>query len=96
MPPRGDLEFVRRSRAELRRPSVSNAVQHLMGLAQITTLTLVTATRDVEHCGARVFQERLTGRASRSHRRVRPGAAVHLISSVDAASGARAAASRLG
>jgi uncharacterized protein YeaO (DUF488 family) len=61
-------EFARRYRAELRRPPASAAVDRLVGLARTKTITLLTATRDVEHSGARVLQERLTGRASRPRR----------------------------
>jgi uncharacterized protein YeaO (DUF488 family) len=52
-------EFARRYRAELRRHPASNAVQHLIELASARTVTLLTATRDVEHSGARVLQKRL-------------------------------------
>ncbi len=65
-------EFARRYRAELRRPPASDAVRRLSELAQVTTVTLLTATRDVEHSGARVLQEHLTSRAFRSRRRA-PG-----------------------
>jgi uncharacterized protein YeaO (DUF488 family) len=61
-------EFARRYRAELRRPPASAAVDRLIGLARSETITLLTATRDVEHSGARVLQEHLTSRASRSRR----------------------------
>ena len=55
-------EFERRYRAELRRPPASVALAHLVGLSRCGGLTLVTATRDVEHSAARVLQRRL-GRA---------------------------------
>jgi uncharacterized protein YeaO (DUF488 family) len=62
-------EFARRYRAELRRPPAALAVDHLLELAGTETVTLVTATRDVEHSGARVLQGHLTRRASPSRRR---------------------------
>ena len=55
-------EFARRYRAELRRRPESNAVQRLKDLAEARALTLLTATRDVEHSGARVLQQHLTTR----------------------------------
>jgi uncharacterized protein YeaO (DUF488 family) len=58
-------EFARRYRAELRRPPGSVALADLIDLARTRTITLVTATRDVEHSGAQVLKERLTSRASR-------------------------------
>jgi uncharacterized protein YeaO (DUF488 family) len=51
---------------ELRRSPASNAVQRLIELARTREVTLLTATDDVEHSGARVLQERLTSGASRS------------------------------
>jgi uncharacterized protein YeaO (DUF488 family) len=62
-------EFARRYRAELRRPPASIAVDHLIELARATRVTLLTATRDVEHSGARILQQVVTKRASRSGRR---------------------------
>ena len=61
-------EFARRYRAELRRPPASVAVDHLIELARTTTVTLLTATRDVEHSGARVLHELVTSRARQSRR----------------------------
>jgi uncharacterized protein YeaO (DUF488 family) len=58
-------EFARRYRAELRRPPASVAVDHLIDLARTRTITLLTATRDVEHSGARVLHQVVTSRASR-------------------------------
>ena len=58
-------EFARRYRAELRHPPASVAVQRLIELAKTRTIFLLTATRDVEHSGARVLQQSLTRRASR-------------------------------
>jgi uncharacterized protein YeaO (DUF488 family) len=65
-------EFARRYRAELQQPPASAAVDRLIGLARTKTVTLLTATRDVDHSGARVLHERLTSRASRSRRRAPP------------------------
>ena len=58
-------EFARRYRAELERSPASAAVDHLLALANAGTITLLTATRDVEHSGARVLRDHLVGRASR-------------------------------
>jgi uncharacterized protein YeaO (DUF488 family) len=52
-------EFERRYRAELRRPPASLALAHLVDLSRAGRLTLLTATRDVEHSAARVLQRRL-------------------------------------
>ena len=65
-------EFARRYRAELQQPPAAAAVDRLIGLARSKPITLLTATRDVEHSGARVLQEHLTSRASRSPRQA-PG-----------------------
>jgi uncharacterized protein YeaO (DUF488 family) len=62
-------EFARRYRAELGRSPASVAVDRLIALARTETITLLTATRDVEHSGARVLRDHLLGRASRSLRR---------------------------
>ena len=56
-------EFARRYRAELRRSPAAGAVEHLLELRRAGPLTLVTATRDLEHSGAVVLHERLTRRA---------------------------------
>lgn len=53
-------EFARRYRAELARPPASSTVTHLLGLAETRSVALVTATRDVEHSGARVLRDHLT------------------------------------
>ena len=50
-------EFARRYRAELRRPPASDAVEHLIELSRTRSVTLLTATRDVEHSGARVLHQ---------------------------------------
>lgn len=72
-------EFARRYRAELRRSPASAAVSHLIELARRETIVLLTATRDVEHSGARVLQNHLTSRASRSRRRAPPAVAVQTV-----------------
>jgi uncharacterized protein YeaO (DUF488 family) len=69
-------EFERRYRAELGRPPASLALAHLVDLSRAGKLTLLTATRDVEHSAARVLQRRLAragGSAVRPGRRA-PGA----------------------
>ena len=53
-------EFARRYRAELRHPPASAAVDRLVELAHEQPVTLLTATRDVEHSGALVLHEVLT------------------------------------
>jgi len=55
-------EFARRYRAELRRPPASTAVAHLLERARSEPVTLVTATRDVEHSGAHVLHDHLRRR----------------------------------
>jgi uncharacterized protein YeaO (DUF488 family) len=55
-------EFARRYRAELRRQPALAAVGRLVELANEQPVTLLTATRDVEHSGARVLQQVLTRR----------------------------------
>jgi uncharacterized protein YeaO (DUF488 family) len=49
-------EFARRYRDELRRPPASQALAHLVDLCRPGGLTLLTATRDVDHSAARVLQ----------------------------------------
>jgi uncharacterized protein YeaO (DUF488 family) len=51
--------FARRYRMELRRRPAADAVDHLVELARANAVTLLTATRDVEHSGAKVLQEHL-------------------------------------
>lgn len=63
------LEFARRYRAELRRSPAATAIDRLAELARSDAVTLLTATRDVEHSGARVLQDTLTSRRYRSRRR---------------------------
>jgi uncharacterized protein YeaO (DUF488 family) len=62
-------EFVCYYRAELRRPPASIAVDHLVELADRQTVTLLTATRDVEHSGAQVLLDRVRSRRGRSRHR---------------------------
>lgn len=61
-------EFARRYRDELRHPPASAAVDRLVELAREQPVTLLTATRDVEHSGALVLHQVLTRRASRPGR----------------------------
>jgi uncharacterized protein YeaO (DUF488 family) len=56
-------EFARRYRDELRRDPAAAALARLRGLAQHQTVVLVTATRDIEHSGARVLLAVLSERA---------------------------------
>ena len=48
-------EFARRYREELRHAPAEEAITRLRALAQEQQVTLVTATRDLEHSGARVM-----------------------------------------
>jgi uncharacterized protein YeaO (DUF488 family) len=52
-------EFARRYRVELAEAPASDAVAHLLALSESGSVTLVTATRDVEHSGARVLHDHL-------------------------------------
>ena len=73
-------EFARRYRGELRRPPASDAVNRLLELLRTGRLTLVTATRDLEHSGAWVLQQVVADRASPTHRPARrsgPGGVSH-------------------
>jgi uncharacterized protein YeaO (DUF488 family) len=72
-------EFARRYRAELRQPPASVALDRLIELARTEPLTLLTATRDVEHSGARVVEQLLTSRASRSRRQPRVSRDPHRV-----------------
>jgi uncharacterized protein YeaO (DUF488 family) len=72
-------EFARRYRTELRQPPASIAVDRLIEIARTEPLTLVTATRDVEHSGARVVEHLLTSRASRSRRQPRVSRDPHRV-----------------
>jgi uncharacterized protein YeaO (DUF488 family) len=62
-------DFANRYRAELRGPPASVAVDRIVEIARTKVVTLVTATRDVEHSGARVLEAHLTRRAARPRRR---------------------------
>ena len=55
-------EFSARYRAELRDPPASDALERLAAAAREGPLTLLTATRDVEHSAARVLQQALNAR----------------------------------
>jgi uncharacterized protein YeaO (DUF488 family) len=52
-------EFARRYRAELEEPPGVEAVRHLVTISRRRAVTLLTATRDVEHSGAVVLQRHL-------------------------------------
>ena len=54
-------EFARRYRSELATPEAAGAVDELRGVADRRALSLVTATRDVEHSGAVVLRDVLVG-----------------------------------
>jgi uncharacterized protein YeaO (DUF488 family) len=64
-------DFARRYRAELRRSPGAAAVEHLASIAARRRVSLLTATRDVEHSGAEVLRRHLVGSAARParHRR---------------------------
>ncbi len=59
-------EFARRYRAELDAPSARDALAGLLARSRKTPVTLLTATRDVEHSGARVLFDHLTRAAHRT------------------------------
>jgi len=61
-------EFTRRYCDELRRPPASVAVRRLVELTRAEPITLVTATRDVAHSGARVLEQLLVSESSRTRR----------------------------
>jgi uncharacterized protein YeaO (DUF488 family) len=54
-------DFRQRYQQELRSPERSAAFDHLRELARGGTLTLLTATRDIEHSQAAVLAEELRG-----------------------------------
>jgi uncharacterized protein YeaO (DUF488 family) len=63
------VEFARRYEAELRVPPAATAVAQLVERARSEPVTLLTATRDVDHSGAHVLEEHLRrARARRSSR----------------------------
>jgi uncharacterized protein YeaO (DUF488 family) len=57
-------EFARRYRAELKESPGREVVTRLRAQATSRPVTLVTATRDVEHSGAAVLRDVLAGRAT--------------------------------
>jgi uncharacterized protein YeaO (DUF488 family) len=59
-------EFARRYRAELARPPAAAAVEHLLELSRAGEVVLMTATRDIDHSGARVLVNHLTSLTSAS------------------------------
>ena len=61
-------EFARRYRAELKESPAKEVVKRLRAEATSRPVTLVTATRDVEHSGATVLRDVLSGRATRRAR----------------------------
>ena len=63
-------EFARRYRVELRRPPASIGMERLIDLVRAKTVTLLTATRDVEHSGAWVLWEHLNSRVRGARPRV--------------------------
>ena len=50
-------EFARRYRNELRSEQASDAIARLRTIAKNNRITLLTATRDVEHSGAHVLRD---------------------------------------
>jgi len=56
-------EFVRKYHDELDSPPAAVALEHLEELAGAGTLTLVTATHDVEHSAAQVLHDELLTRS---------------------------------
>jgi uncharacterized protein YeaO (DUF488 family) len=56
------VEFARRYRAELAEPPAADVVTRLVATAGRRPLTLLTATRDVEHSGATVLADYLVAR----------------------------------
>ncbi len=53
-------EFSGRYRAELGQPPASDAVTHLIEMSDADAVILLTATKDVDHSGARVLLDHLT------------------------------------
>jgi uncharacterized protein YeaO (DUF488 family) len=54
-------EFARRYRKELEHTDVADHISEIRARARTRRVTLVTATRDVEHSGARVLSDVLSG-----------------------------------
>ncbi len=67
-------EFARRYRDELDQRPGSDAVARLLDMADSNPITLVTATRDVEHSGARVLLDHLAALGPEHRRRSRASA----------------------
>ena len=61
-------EFARRYRVELKAAPAIDVVTRLRRTARAELVIMVTATRDVEHSGAAVLLNTLTGRRTRSAR----------------------------
>jgi uncharacterized protein YeaO (DUF488 family) len=61
-------EFARRYRAELAAAPAAGAVTGLVARLRQGPVTLLTATRDVEHSGAAVLAEHLAGVATQADR----------------------------
>jgi uncharacterized protein YeaO (DUF488 family) len=61
-------EFARRYRDELERPPASDAIDQLRALADDRPVILLTATRDVDHSGARVLYDHLKTTATKQGR----------------------------
>ena len=64
-------EFARSYRAELKESPGKEVVRRLRAEAKSKPITLVTATRDVEHSGAKVLLDVLAGRSKRPTRTLR-------------------------
>jgi uncharacterized protein YeaO (DUF488 family) len=62
-------EFVRRYRAELSDEPAAAALEHLAAVSARRHLTLLTATRDVDHSAAEVLRQQLLDRAAPRRRR---------------------------
>ena len=61
-------EFSQRYRRELNTAPASQAVEHLLAVAQEKPLVLLTATRDVDHSGMVVLLEYLRSKAATRRR----------------------------
>jgi uncharacterized protein YeaO (DUF488 family) len=59
-------EFSRRYRAELRQPDRADTIAEVLRIARRRPVTLLTATRDLEHSGAAVLATYLRRRVSES------------------------------
>ncbi|MGE0304539.1 MAG: DUF488 family protein [Acidimicrobiia bacterium] len=65
-------EFARRYCGELREAPSSDIVTSLLGIARHGGITLLTATRDVDHSGAHVLREHLLADGQRATRAATP------------------------